>query len=327
MNSFFQLSILCLGLTGITLVALQAQQLPQYTQFAINPYLVNPALAGTEDFIDLRAGYRSQWTGFNDAPQTAYLSAHSSLNPGTRGYGKVSNTTSKVALGIALGHDKTGPIEQSSGTLTFAYNFALTEGGLRASFGLNGGIKGFSYNPDGYTENVVDQGDPRIEQRINKTLLDFGAGVWIYDDRFFVGASSFQLFNPNYSDGTVAGEFVPESTLLRHYFVMGGVNLNMGDGVFLVPSVLVKQVAGAPLSYDLNAKFVVDDRFWLGGSYRQEDSFAVFGGLLLNERLALSYSFDLVHSKIRHAAAGSNEIHLGYRLFYGSGVACPSKFW
>ncbi|WP_020568365.1 PorP/SprF family type IX secretion system membrane protein [Neolewinella persica] len=326
MHSIYQLCFLLLGTIVPTFVALHAQQLPQYTQFSLNPFLVNPALAGTEDFIDLRAGYRSQWSGFKDAPQTAYFSAHSSLNPVRRGYGKQAATASRTAVGMTLSHDKTGPLKQSNGSLTFAYNFALNRHGLRASFGLNGGIKGFSFNPEGYTDHVLDPDDPTIQQSVGKVLLDLGAGVWLYNEEFFAGASSSQLFNPDYEAGGTAGEFAPETALLRHYFVMAGVKLKLGYEAFLVPSVLVKQVAGAPISYELNAKVMLQDRYWLGGNYRHEDSFAVFGGLLLNDRVSVSYSFDLVLSKIRTAAAGSNEIHVGYRIF-SEGVVCPNRFW
>lgn len=326
MRPFYRLYILFLALSVPTFAALNAQQLPQYTQYALNPFLLNPALAGTEDFVDLRAGYRSQWSGFKDAPQTAYVSAHSSLNPERPGYGKRSRIASKVALGLTLSHDKTGPLKQSNGNATFAYNFALNRHGLRTSFGLSGGVKGFSFNPEGYTENVLDPDDPTIQQSISTTLLDLGAGVWMYNDDFFAGASSFQLFNPNYRPGGNLGEFDSDTELLRHYFVMGGVNVPLGYEAFLVPSVLVKWVDGAPVAYEANAKLQLQDRFWLGANYRHEDSFAVFGGLLINDRVSVSYSFDLVLSKIRNATAGSNEIHVGYRLFY-EGVVCPNKFW
>lgn len=326
MRLFYRIYILALfSVYGFTCV--NAQQLPQYTQFSINPYLLNPAIAGTEDFVDLRAGYRSQWSGFKDAPQTAYFSAHSSLNPVRAGYGKRSTNRSRVAVGLALSHDKTGPLKQSNGSFTFAYNFALNRHGLRASFGLNGGIKGFSFNPEGYTDNVPDQNDPSIQQSVSNILLDLGAGIWVYNDNFFVGGSSFQLFNPDYAAEGTIGEFVPGSALLRHYFLMAGVNLKVGYEASLVPSVLVKQVAGAPVSYEANAKLMLKNRYWMGGNYRHEDSFAVFGGLMLNDNISLSYSFDLVLSKIRSAAAGSNEIHVGYRIFHDSGVACPARFW
>src|SRR6202035_3990251 len=52
---------------------LSAQQKPQYTQYVFNNYLLNPAVAGIENYTDVKAGYRSQWTGLQGAPVTSYL--------------------------------------------------------------------------------------------------------------------------------------------------------------------------------------------------------------------------------------------------------------
>ncbi|MBX2874202.1 MAG: type IX secretion system membrane protein PorP/SprF [Saprospiraceae bacterium] len=307
---------------------LHAQQLPQYTQFSINPYHINPGVAGTEDFIYLQAGHRSQWSDFEGAPKTTYFSGHTTLNQQSIRYRQRRKVTgSRVALGLLLSKDQTGPLEQSAGALTFAYNFPLTQNNLRLSFGLNAGLKRFTYDPEGHTDNLLHTNDPAVQQLISKSLLNFSAGFWLYDDQFFAGLSSFQLFNTAQSDPNFGLELTAGDVFLRHYNAMLGYKLEMGADAHLVPSVLVKAVQGAPISYDINAKLVFSDQYWLGGSYRKEDSFAFFGGLLINQRLEMTYSFDLVLSKIRNAAAGSNEIHLAYRLFHSGNVICPSKFW
>ena len=232
-----------------------------------------------------------------------------------------------MGLGIFLSNDQTGPLEQSTGALTFAYNFPLNQNDLRLSFGMNAGVKRFTYDPEGHTDNLLHTNDPAVQQLISKSLLNFSAGFWLYDEQFFAGLSSFQLFNTAQSDPNFGLELTSGDVFLRHYYAMLGYKLEMGPDAHLVPSVLVKAVQGAPISYDLNAKLVFADQYWLGGSYRREDSFAFFGGLLINQRLEMTYSFDLVLSKIRNAAAGSNEIHLAYRLFHNADVICPSRFW
>src|SRR5436190_254408 len=57
----------------ITLQFAIAQQKPQYTQYVLNNLLINPATTGIENYIDLKAGYRSQWTGLQGAPVTSYI--------------------------------------------------------------------------------------------------------------------------------------------------------------------------------------------------------------------------------------------------------------
>src|SRR5581483_7837677 len=52
-----------------------AQQKPQYTQYVLNNMLINPAVTGIENYIDVKTGYRSQWTGLQGAPVTSYITA------------------------------------------------------------------------------------------------------------------------------------------------------------------------------------------------------------------------------------------------------------
>ena len=57
-----------------------AQQTPQFTQFMMNKYIYNPAFAGFEDYIDVKTGFRSQWTGLNTSNRTAYVTANMALD-------------------------------------------------------------------------------------------------------------------------------------------------------------------------------------------------------------------------------------------------------
>src|ERR1700761_3787768 len=56
-----------------------AQQRPQYTQYVFNNYLLNPAVSGIENYTDVKAGYRSQWTGLEGAPVTSYITINAPL--------------------------------------------------------------------------------------------------------------------------------------------------------------------------------------------------------------------------------------------------------
>src|SRR6186713_1139634 len=64
---------------SFTLFVAMAQQKPHYTQYVLNQYIVNPAITGIENYVDLKASHRMQWTGIQDAPVTTYLSAHGPL--------------------------------------------------------------------------------------------------------------------------------------------------------------------------------------------------------------------------------------------------------
>ena len=62
----------------IVLVAI-SQQRPHYTQYILNNYILNPALSGIENYIDVKVSARDQWVGLEGAPQTFYLTIHGSI--------------------------------------------------------------------------------------------------------------------------------------------------------------------------------------------------------------------------------------------------------
>src|SRR5574338_487120 len=58
---------------------LDAQQLPIYSQYLFNKYLINPAVAGSDGYTSLNLTTRQQWTGYQGAPQTYSLSFNGRL--------------------------------------------------------------------------------------------------------------------------------------------------------------------------------------------------------------------------------------------------------
>lgn len=89
-----------IGFLSISSIAI-AQQLPQYTQFQKNPYLINPAATGAHDMLNLSIGGRLQWLGMTNAPSTSfiYLSTPASKFRNAfmkRTYGKVSRNNKSV---------------------------------------------------------------------------------------------------------------------------------------------------------------------------------------------------------------------------------------
>jgi len=64
-NKYLVLALLLLGVSS-----LKAQQLPIYSQYLLNGFMVNPAMAGYDGYTTINATSRQQWMGFKEAPQT-----------------------------------------------------------------------------------------------------------------------------------------------------------------------------------------------------------------------------------------------------------------
>ena len=303
-----------------------AQQEQQYSLYMANPYTLNPALAGTEEFIDFNAGFRYQWVGIDGSPVTVYLSGHGVVGkpmPHTR----IAQTHRNWhGVGGYLYSDRTGPLSRTSLNISYSYNMTLTNT-LRLSAGAFGGFKTISVNGE-WWENIDDPSDNLFgSSGFSATNPDLSLGLWLYTDRFYVGMSGFQMIRGDVDFGALQGELEDNSTLNRHYFINSGVKLEMAYQIYFVPSVMIKMTPNSPISMDLNGKIDFKTKYWIGASYRHLDSFIGMIGTTISNSFDVSYGYDVTLSGLRNHSYGSHEIVLGYRLHRPKSPICPSKFW
>lgn len=319
-----------------------AQQRPQYTQYVFNNYLLNPAVTGIENYTDAKVGYRSQWTGLNGAPVTSYFSINAPLgeaflqgdatafpasggeNPSSRLYTQYYRAAEPHhGIGFQVVSDKAGPITQTNINATYAYHLGLTDR-LNLAVGVSAGINNLSINTALIT--VVDQGDNAINNLDASQLKpDLGVGVWAYSADYYVGVSALQVLPQNLYLTT--GSQATQIKTVPHYFLTAGYRLHLGDDVTLLPSALLKFIDPAPATFDINMKLSFRDRFWFGGSYRKDDSYAVLAGFNLSSLVNVSYSYDITTSALRTVSNGTHEIVLGILLNNRYKLTSPQHGW
>ncbi|MDQ7949750.1 MAG: type IX secretion system membrane protein PorP/SprF [Pedobacter sp.] len=335
MKYIFTYLLLSLSLT------LFAQQRPQYTQYLFNNYLLNPALSGIENYVDFKAGFRKQWSGIKDAPQTTFAAAHWNLgddylwknplsmpedsdDPMSRNY--MQNYTaspSHSGVGATVILDKAGPISRLDANVTYAYHLQLT-GTLNIAVGAAVGLTRIGLDVNDLS--LEDPNDPALMNTITSQIKpDIGLGTWLYGARFFAGASVQQLLpqklaftsDPNYK----SGKEVP------HFFLTTGYKVFLAEDISAVPSIMVKYVSPTPLSVDLNMKVGFKDRIWVGGSYRHNDSFSAMAGFNVSKLVNLTYSYDFTTSQLNKVSYGSHEIVLGLQLNNVYHVLSSMRMW
>jgi type IX secretion system PorP/SprF family membrane protein len=309
--------VVCSGLVSL------AQQQPQYTQYMVNPFLYNPAVSGTEDYTDIRAGYRKQWAGFNGSPSTAYLSAHTNI-----GKHLVTNNRSRNkkngfhGIGGIVTRDAIGPTTTTTVSMAYSYHLKLTKK-IFASLGASGGFNQFTL--DGSKLTPADANDGLINGMTKTGLGDITVGAWVYSDKFFAGASLAQVA-PSIQFSQTSNS-LDNYTLTHHYFIMAGYRIPLGYDFTFIPSFCIKGASPAPMSFDINAKVRYKDFLWAGVSYRNRDAVSAMVGVLINNMFDISYSYDYITSDINKYTGGSHEIVIGYRLRPQGRVICPSNFW
>ncbi len=331
---------------GLVLIAgaisVQAQMRPHYTQYILNNYIINPALAGIESYTDIKISHRHQWVGIQDAPVTTYLTIQGPIgkddtrttvatfappgeNPRGRSYWEEYEAAKPHhGWGAQIINDNTGPLNRFSVYGTYAYHVGLSaKTNLAAGIGV--GITDNSLNTDKLIfDNPID---PAVASSgyINKIRPDITLGLWLYGANYFAGLSALQIIPQGL-------EFASDTLKVKsksypHTFLTGGYKFFVGEDFDIVPSVVLRYVDPLPLGVDLNVKVQYRDRLWLGGSYRVNDGIAAMIGLSVSSIFNIGYAYDYTTSELQSYSKGTHELIIGFMLGNKWGDFCPRRVW
>jgi type IX secretion system PorP/SprF family membrane protein len=279
---------LFLGLT----IASYGQQKELYTQYMFNGLTINPAYAGTHDAVSLTGMSRWQWAGFEGAPTTQTFSIHSPIK------GK------NVGLGLLVSRDEIGVTNTTNISGMYSYRIAMGSGYL--SMGVQGTVTNFKGDYSTiFTTGVNDQSFVDVSE----FSPNFGAGVFYYTSKFYIGVSAPELMNSKIeSEG---GSYTQQ----RHYFLNSGLVFNLSQNVKLKPNLLVKMVDGAPVSADYNLNALFSDFIWLGVSVRPPESVSGIVQVNVSPKLSLGYSYDhIIQEQLQQISNASHEVMVNYRI-------------
>lgn len=288
-----------------------AQQLPQFTQYMYNTISVNPAYAGSREALSIVGLHRSQWVGFKGGPITQTLSVHSPLR------------NDRIGLGLSFIEDDLGPQNFSYLYADFSYAIPTGKDG-KLAFGIKGGFTQFSFDTD-FRLDGSNIDDPLIYGTEDRWSPNIGAGMYWSTNRIYLGLSAPRILN---TDTNNKNDF--EALERISYYFTGGVVVDLSKTIKLKPAFLIKATNGAPLSYDLTANFLFNEKFWLGGSYRINNETAAIGGIVdfqVSRQLRVGYAYEKPISDIASYTTGTHEILLMYEFkFLSSKLKSPRYF-
>ncbi len=308
-----------------------AQQLPQFSQYMQNAYVLNPAASSLHTDVDLNVGFRQQWSGFEGAPQTYYASGTVNLGkkPTSSGYlysipisnPRMLTTTdteryAKHVVGGLAAVDEYGLFKRTSVMGSYSYHHPVADdyyiavGASMGWYGLNFGANEVRLeNPSDNTYNDF------IANGTRSNIFDINAGLYIYSDRAFLGYSVYQIGRNQINLGNESTPInLSEARLELHQYATVGYRFSAGENFDLTPSLMFKFLNPAPTSFDINLKAEFMRKFWLGVSYRNEDAVSLLAGLHINETIRFGYAYDYVTSQINNISSGSHELVLGFQF-------------
>ncbi len=324
-----------------------AQLRPHYTQYILNNYIVNPAVAGIENYVDVKISHRHQWVGLDGAPVTTYVTVHGPWRKSN--YERETNTTFHApgqnprgkaywedytaaephhGLGFTLMNDKTGPLSRFSVGGTYAYHMGLN-GRTSLSAGITAGVQNMTLNAS-KLDWVYTTSDPAVAggDYLNKLRPDVSAGLWLYSADYFVGLAAQNIIPSKLA-------FVDDSDTLKldrgklvpHMFLSAGYRMFLSDDLTFLPSATVRYISPMPIGVDVNAKFQYQDFLWAGASYRLKEGFSGMVGINVNSSFNVGYAYDYTTSRLNTVSKGTHEIIVGFLLNNRYGDWCPRNIW
>jgi len=303
------LVLLCLPATG--------QQLPTFSQYVLNGFILNPAMAGFDGYTSVSTTARQQWVGFGDAPQTVAASWQTRVLQ--RSYRIVENpvrdrnmllpsTKGRVGLGAYIINDVNGNMARTGVQFTYAYHIIINHNQL--SFGLAGKVFQYRLDADALSFGRGDESQLLNSFKETAYTPDVDFGIYWTNTVYFIGLSANNLFQPAVRIGSDNSR---ENKILRHYWLMGGYKINTLSDFSFEPTVLVKTTEKWIPQADIGAKVYYVDDYWAGLAYRTDGSLLVQMGMRTSG-LFIGYAFDYSFSSIQRFSYGSHEISISYKF-------------
>ncbi|QKG78918.1 PorP/SprF family type IX secretion system membrane protein [Tenuifilum thalassicum] len=308
------LVIVLLGLAS----GIRAQQQPLYSQYMLDPFLVNPAVAGAEGVTAVNLTARQQWIGYSEAPATYALSAQTRiLKTSFRNRSRLIKTrvrrrrpSGRVGLGAFVFNDNNGRIHRTGFQATYAYHIYMRD--YQISFGAS--LTSFQFKASVTSVDGYDQtNDPLLSGKTSKFAPDANFGVLLSSQKYYVGFSATSLFQSFIQFGGTNTEVAYR--LLRQYYLVGGYRYQPYRSDFAIePSVLFTTNERFQFGADLNIKGYYKNDYWAGISIRSTGAVVTMIGIKY-QQFYFGYAFDYSFSDVStFSKAGSHELMLGMKL-------------
>ena len=297
-----------------------AQQVPMYSQYIMNGFLVNPSFAGRDGYTTVNLTVREQWVGMAGSPSTYAASfqtrilKNSYISKSTSVRKNIVKPTKggRVGVGGYLFNDNNGIMRRTGGQVAYAYHIPMgpKDSPNTLSFGLALTAYNYAINTDGV---AYDRDDPYLNSYDRSVFItDFNFGANYTTSKYYVGFAMTNLLRGSLIFADTSSNNRSE---LGHYFLTGGVKIPINGEWRLEPSAFIKSsdMMFNSIQLDLTSRVYYKDDYWAGLSYRTNDALIMMLGLKY-DKFYFAYAFDFALTDIRTQTLGTHEITLAVKF-------------
>lgn len=275
---------------------LLAQDQANFTQFYLNPYILNSSYAGIDGKTSASLIYRRQWMNIDGGPAIANFSLHTPINQ-------------RLSTGLNVTNDKRGILSNTTLLISFGYNIQVKDYSY-IRFGLSAGG---SWNTvdwqklDGFVDNKIDK------LLDNHASLAGNAGISFHSKTFHMGVAIPGTFSP--SIASESGFDVSEVKPFQSIIIHGSNRFYFADNKHVFePYAVYRLNSNLPSQFEVAGVLHLNHLIWLGGSFKEDFGISALGGIKLKNTLAIGGSYSLANSGENELNSPTFEISLNMLL-------------
>jgi type IX secretion system PorP/SprF family membrane protein len=291
--------------------ALHAQQLPLFSQYLYNKFLINPAVAGSDGYTSFNLTAREQWVGLDGAPSTFSFSGQTRVlkksyivkNTRVRKSYHRPKSDGKIGLGGYVFSDKGGLVQRTGFQASYAYHIWL-QNNTQLSLGL--AFTGYHFKINVKDISLEDPDDPLLNSDLRKGVFipDASCGVYLLNARYSAGFSADQLFQ---AVAKIGSDAYNRFKMSRQYYLFGTYSFENGPYDEIQPSLLFKMSEQFKPQADIGITYIKNKAFWIGLTYRTSGALIANVGVKY-QKIFIGYALDFTLQEIQRISYGTHEI-------------------
>ena len=293
------------------------QQLPLFSQYLYNKFLINPAVAGSDGYTSVSLTAREQWVGYSGAPRTFSFSWQTRMlkksyilkqTPLKKAVYR-PKTDGKVGFGGYIFSDKNGLIQRTGFQASYAYHMWL-QNSTQLSLGL--AFTGYYYKIDEKQINFEDPNEPWLNNNLRRGIFvpDVAFGAYLLNAKYSFGFSADQLSE---ASAKIGGPAYKNFSMSRQYYLFGSYDFSQGSYTIIQPSFLLKMSEQLKPQADIGATYIYNQDFWAGLAYRTSGAIiANIGVKYMN--MFFGYAFDFTLQEIQRVTFGTHEVTIAIKF-------------
>lgn len=300
--------ILLLILTGNLAFA---QQMPLFSQYLYNKFLINPAVAGSDGYTSVSLTAREQWVGYYGAPRTFAFSLQTRMlkrsyilkQATVRRQTYRPKSDGKVGLGGYVFSDRNGLVQRTGFQLAYAYHMWLQKS-TQLSLGLS--VTGYQYKINEKEINFEDPNEPWMNNSLRRGIFvpDMTFGVNLINEKYNLGFSADQLLE---ASAKIGSSVYQNFRIKRQYYLFGSYDFSSGPYNIIQPSFLFMMSEQFKPQADIGVTYIYNHDFWTGLAFRTSGAIIANVGVKY-QNIFIGYAFDFTLSEIQRITYGTHEI-------------------